>query len=145
MLRKSLFTLPYTAHWFLKQIKGSIRRQICTIVSLGPVPSTSTGCMENGWRAALRRRTGGCLWTRSLTGLSNVCSQTRVLTVSWVASKEGILLLCSHETPPSTLHPVLGPPTWAGHRPAGVASKIFRGLECISYGNRLREFGLRRT
>lgn len=48
---------------------------------------------------------------KKLDRTHNVCSQTRVLTVSWVASKEGILLLCSHETPPSTLHPVLGPPT----------------------------------
>lgn len=67
MLRKSLFTLPYAAHSFVKQIKGNIGRQICAKISVGSVPSTNTGCMENGWRAALRRRTGGCLWTRTLT------------------------------------------------------------------------------
>jgi len=55
---------------------------------VGTIPNTSTGWVESGSRAALRRRTWGYRWMRSSTRAGNVRWQPRKPTVPWAASGE---------------------------------------------------------
>ena len=57
----------------------------------GRSQSQKTGWVENGLRAALRRRTWGCWWTRSSTWAGSVRSQPRRPTISWATSEEAWL------------------------------------------------------
>jgi len=52
------------------------------------IPSTDTWWLENGLRAALRRRTWGCQFMKDSTWASNVCLKPRKPSIFWVASRE---------------------------------------------------------
>lgn len=109
--------------------------------------STDTGCTENGWRAALKEKDWRMFVDKKLD-ITQQCVFTAQK--ARTTSKEGILLCCSCETPTWWTASSSGAPNikqhidqweWVQRRTV----KIFRGLEHISYGNRLREFGLRRA
>jgi len=57
-----------------------------------------------------------------------------------------VIPLYSHETPSGVLCPILGSPVEEKHGPFGAdleeATKMIRGLEELSYGERLRDLGL---
>ena len=54
----------------------------------GAIPSTNTVWVENGLRAALRRRIWKCQLMTDSTGANSVCLQPKKPNVSWVSSRE---------------------------------------------------------
>jgi len=143
--------------WRGEPIKISRRSTIpsarsCTLVRA--IPSTNTGRVQHGLRTALRRRTWGCRLMTSSAWPSSGDLQPRKPTLSWAASKEArpadqgrwffpsILLrhhpeyclqLCSrqHKNAMDLLE-----------RVQRRATKMIRGMEHLSYKEKLRELVL---
>ena len=67
-------------------LNDSMILRSCTGVRV--MPGTNAGWVENGLRAALRRKAWGCWLTRNPTWCSNVLSQPRWPAMSWAVSKE---------------------------------------------------------
>ena len=60
----------------------------CKVLHVGQtIPNTSTGWVESGSKAALRRRIWGYWWMRSSTWADNVRLQPKKPTVPWAASR----------------------------------------------------------
>lgn len=60
--------------------------QSCTLVRT--IPRINTGCVENDFRAALRRRILGCWLMKDSTWAGHVHLQPRRPTVPWAASRK---------------------------------------------------------
>ena len=110
----------------------------------GAIPSTDTGWEENGLKGVMSGRFWRCQLMKDSVWASSVHLQARRPTLSWVTPGKAwpacqgrwfCPLLCSHETSPSVLHPVLGAPIkevhWAVGQAQKRATKVIRGLEHI--------------
>ena len=65
---------------------GSTRPRARSCMWVRVIPNTSTGCGMKGLRTALPRKAWGYWWMKSWIWVTNVRSQPRRPTVSWVAS-----------------------------------------------------------
>lgn len=137
----------------ISQSSASLSTRSCTWA--GAILDKSTEWEKMSLRAAVQRRTWGFWWMKSRTWANNGLSEPRRPTVSWAASKEewsagqGKWFYCS------TLP--MWDSTWSIAFTSGVltttdvdqlepvqsmGTKIFKGMEHLSYKDRLRKWGL---
>jgi len=90
--------------------------------------------LDMSWQRAVAAKKANCILSCIK---SSVASRAR---------GDAATLLCSGETPPQVLRPALEPSAQERHGAVGVgpeeATKMIRGLEHLSYEERLRESGL---
>ena len=111
---------------------SSVRQHARSCTWAGATSSIDTGWAGNVLRAALSRRIWECqhklaMWAFIPEGQPHT-ELHQEKRDQQVERGDSALLLCSHETPPGVLNPVLGCPTQEGHWAAGVGVFLYHFL-----------------
>ena len=151
-IQRDLDRLEMWAMWTSWSSKRPSER---SCIWVGPISTTNTGWVENGWRAALRRRTWEYWWMKSWTWPNNPHWQPRRPTGPWAASPAAWAAgwgrgFCPSaplwRDPPGVLCPALEPSAQDRPGPVGAGSEkatvMIQGPEHLLYVERLGELGL---